>query len=348
MQTVKLKGAEFKELIAAVTKFPSVGTFVGSDVVSLEAKNGKLSASSFGVVLSTGSTAADGDVALFGIDERAVGQFASHCRATSSVTITKDENSVRFTRGKTTEVLAGISNGVVHTRAKLNGNGIKISWQHAKDIQYLSNIAMSDTSKPELNCVLLQAGRAIACGQKVMASLDCFVTTERVALPLPLIKALGKEDKIYPGKKETVLKSGIARYEMPTPVHAQKSFPYEQVQKYGKAKAEKIATISGSKLKSALEECSGCIAGISRLEVVATLTFKNNKLEITAENGGIRFRKIIQAKTIKESSFSIALAESVEASALFENKELTVALASGSVFLNFSNGWVLFSLWSKT
>lgn len=347
MQSAKLKGAQFKELVSAVTKFPSVGTFVGSDIVSLRVANGKLTASSFGVVLSYASVEAEGTVDLFGIDERALGQFASHCRSNSDVRITRDKSGVKLRRGSTTEVLTGLVKGVRYERAKTNGNGFKVDWNAAKNIQYLSGLAMSDTSKPELNCVLLQNYKAVACGQKVTASIDCRITKDRHALPLPLLKVLGKDDTLYPGDKQTVLESGIARYEMPAPTKAQEKFPYAAVEKYRKGEAEKIAVISGSKLKLAIEECNSCVAGISRLEVIMKLSFRNNKLEISAENGGVKFRKVLPARVMVESSVSVALAESVQASLLYEGKDVTVTTGTGSMFLNFQGGWLLFSTWSK-
>lgn len=344
----KIAGVDFKALIAAVTKHPTAGSFMDSDMVNLQVKDGKAIASTFGVVLSKAFVAAEGEIPLLKIDDRSIGPFAKDvCSSKSDVYIEILEKGVKF-RTRNRDITTALAEGNTHKITPTNGNGISITEETSKRIGYLSEIAMKDTSRPELCAVLLAEGKAVAANQKSIAVLTCNIQTEKTALPIPLARSLLKGDLIYPGAKETIIKSGIARYAMPAPVKAQAEFPLAFVNKIALVERKTLAKCSGAKLAEALNECSLCLGNISRSEIVVKLDFKEGKLEISALNGGVKFRRVFKVVTTLDGVLKLPLGEAMQALPLLQEKDLTIGIGKNSeTFFGFDSGWMLFPSWRK-
>lgn len=350
MSETKVNGAAFKLLIDAVKRFPSVGGFVGSDLINLQvSKDGtKLQASTFGVVVSRGTVDAVGEMPLIAVDERALIPFAGLCDSKSNVVIKVSDKVVQF-RTRNREITSANVTGQDHQIPPLKGIvPLIISETVAVSIAYLAQIAMNDSSRPELNCVMLSNGDAMASDQKAVVSLKLAVPyTGRTALPVPIAKAIRAGDRLYSGAKETILISGIGQHAMPSPVRAQKEFPVSKIASLSALEKTGIAVIAGDKLKSALEECGACLGNIARNEVVVKLAFKNGELELSAQNGGIKFRRMVTVKEKMAADVYLPLEESLNAAALMNEKLITVSQGTnGATFLSFKSGWALFPKWT--
>lgn len=347
MPDATLNGGEFKRLVDAVKRFPSIGSFLGSDLINLEVGKKHAVASTFGVVVSRASIPAEGDLTLSAVDERALVPFTAICRPKSAVVIRNTEKLLQFrTRGR--EISSPIADGKSHVIRPLEGSPhMLVTEDLAKKVAYLAQIAMNDSSRPELCCVMLYNGQIMACDQKAVAVLKCLVPLAgRVALPLTLAKAIQKGDLLYTGAKETVLVSGIGKYAVPSPIKAQKDFPVDKLMRLATVEKTTVALVNGSHLKSALEECGACLGNIARNEVVVQLKFGNGKLELWAQNGGIKFRRRLPVKEKTAAELNLPLDEALHAANLFEASQVTVSKGqNGETFLTMKSGWCLFPRW---
>lgn len=343
MSEAKIAGADFKAVIAAVSRFPTIGTFVDSDKVNIVIANGVLQASTFGVVVSRAEVPAEGDVELCGTDERTVVPYASTVVGQSPVTMVSDGKTIRL-RTRNREIMLGSLKGRNNEIPEVSGAMLKVTDDVGKKLGYLSEIAMSDQSKPQLCCVMVAADKLMAVNQKCVAVLDCKVPEHKgkTALPVPLLNQLKKGDVLTVGEN-TVLKSGIGLYCMPSPTAAQESFPVDTVEKIGKQKKEQIAAIVGDRLVSAFEECATCLGNVSRTEMVTTLTFKKGKMELVAQNGGVQFRRVIAVDVTQEATMILPLEEALHAIPMLKDKDIRVFRgANGEAFLSFKDGWAMF------
>jgi hypothetical protein len=348
MSEAIINGGTFKALIDAVQRFPGVGSFVGSDLINLQLVGKELVASTYGIVISRSVVEGAGVLPLIAVDERALSPFSALCTGKSDVTIKVTDKTVQF-RTRSREITSVNTTGTNHVIPSITGvNPLHISEQVATKISYLAQIAMNDASRPDLCCVMLCDGEIMACDQKAVAVLKCALpSVARTALPLPIAKEIRKGDQLYTGTKHTVLHSGIGQYAMPSPIRAQKEFPTDRLKKLAEVVKTPVALVSGDKFKEALEECSACLGNIARNEVVVQLSFQGSKLELSAKNGGIKFRRIVPVKEKTNAELNVPLEEAMNASALLAGKVITVSQgANGEAFLKVPDGWVMFPRYS--
>lgn len=342
-------GKEFKSLISAVTRYPSIGSFAGAELINLRVGKNIAIATTSGVALSKAKIHAEGELPLIGIGIRELSAFAGICHDTAKVYIEIKEKQLSI-KSKGREIVLPLADGHINKLPEIAGDGIVITKEIADRISYLAQIAYNDTAKAELNCVMLTAaGQAIAVNQKAIASLKCGAINEgKVALPILLAKGLSKGDTVYPGVKETVVKSGIGVYCAPSPVQAQKSFPVEAVQRYGETKRDILATLEGAKLAAAVVECNAILGQITRTEVVVTLLIGTDKLEVLAENGSVKFRAVVPLLSGKqETELKVPIEEMLHAS-VFLGKQTTIAKGKNEeVFMSFAAGWTMFPRWRQ-
>lgn len=352
-ETVRMIGKDLKSLIRAVMRFPSVGSFAGSELVSLQVKNGWAIASTFGVILSKARVPAEGELELVAGDERALEPFIGGCSDTVKVVIEADEKVLKIRGGKRDSTIARCK-GTDHQLPKLKDVGgveqFTVSKEIAQKVGYLAEVAYSDASKPEICAVMLAGdGRAMAVNQKCIASLKLQNNgVGRVAIPLPLAKILTEGDQVYVSPKETMIRSkGPAWYVMPSPVIAQKSFPVDSVTKFEKVGKEPVLTCRGDLLALAIQDCNACLSGISRTEIVITFE-SGNGLELTAENGGTRFHRTVRAAVSKQATMKVPLEELLHLIPFMQDElQLSVGTKNGETFLSFKDGWAMLPRWMK-
>lgn len=347
MTVAKFSGKEFKRLISAVSKYPSIGNFAGADLINLEVVDGRATATTFGVVLSRARVPAEGELALVGLERRTVEAFAGICPDSAKLTISRNGTKEVLIKFKGREISPPVLDGQRHKIPAIKGvGGIKITTKLAERLAYLSSMAYNDSSKPELCCVLLSAaGRAMAANQRAVGCMRSPRLPGSVAAPLPLARALGAGDVLFAGTKETLVKSGCAVYSMPSPTRAQKDFPVEMILGFGKVAKTPLASCSGPKFVSAVTECASCLGQLARTEVAADIQLANGKMTITASNGGAKFQAALPVQCEQEATVKVPLESLVQVMPFVTEKVNLAVNKTGDVFLDLDVGWAMFPCW---
>jgi hypothetical protein len=351
--SVSMTGKEFSALIQGSTKFPSIGLFGGSEMVNLRVAKGYAVCTTLGVVLSRSSLPVQGELPLIAVDERLITPFANqHTEATKVTIDVNDTNIIIRARGRKIE--AAYKEGTDQPFPKITAEGIEITPSLAERVGYLSNVAFSDLSRPDLCCVMiLPDGRAMACNSRAIVVLNCHAGhKQKIAMPLPLAKALVKGNTIFPGVKETAIKNGCAKYCMPSPSRALAEFPIEAIDSYAKIESSMVAVFKGSQMARAVTEADACMGALSRLEMVLKLSLANGKAAMTTENGSARYQTKMQSLKMVETEhdLNLPMEEMLRISPFLEKEEsVTVLLGNKNreAFLKFKNGWAMFPKWEK-
>jgi hypothetical protein len=353
IQKLVIAGKDFKALIQAVTKFPSVGGIAGSEQINIYTSKGHLIATSFGVVLARAKAPAEGELPLLSVDERLLIPFAQVPNETSKVHIELDEKEIRF-KCRNREITAPRNQGIDHKFPHTNGNGasIEVTEAIAKRGAYLGQVAFNDASRSDLCAVLMvPTGEAMACNQKAIAVLKYGKKgVQKIALPIPLAKSLSKGDQVWFSEKETVLKSGIAAYCMPTPTKAQKEFPVDGIQQFAKTDTEPVVRCKGDLLAAAVAECDAILGSIARTEIVLTIKPVGDKLELSSLNGGARFKHLMPTIEVMKENVELRIPleemkQTVPFIASEDRVTLSVGKKNGETFITFTEGWCLFPSW---
>lgn len=340
---------DLKALLNAVTLFPTPGNFGGADLVAIAVGGGYAVATTFGVVLSRSRCRADGELDLIGLDRRTVCDYVGTCPETSKVTIAVEGTECILSR-KTRKVTLAVGKAQEHKVSVTKElPSIKMTKDLAQRVRYLADIAFADTSRPELNCVMLgTGGRAIACNQRTIALMKTKQNGNVVvAVPLTLARILEDGAVLYVGKDETIVKNGSSHYSTPTPVAAVKNFPLQTVEILQKEVREEIAVIQGDKLAHAIQDCVACIGGLSRTDVVIDFSISGKRLYCKAKNGGATFEAVVPLSSAQEEvvEFKVPLEGLVSAVAFMADTVKLSRGGNGDLFLVLQDGWVLFPAW---
>ena len=346
--------ADFKALVAAVTKYPNVGAFAESEVVSISIANSIVTAVASGMVLARVRVAsAEGTTAVdpIGVSGKDMAAFASVCpEGKAAVKMWAEGNEVLFVCGNREfrTPLAAYKKYPVPVLKDLPA--INVTKPVADAANYLSGLAFADTSRAELCCVLFTAaGQAIACDQRTLAVLKSpKLKAGTVAVPVTLAKALSTGDTLYVGPKDTVVKSGgMAEYSMPTLVKAQKEFPLAKILEIGKLPRKVIVSVDGAKLGAAVTECATALA--ARTETVSTLSVVGQNVTLRARNGGATYRQDFKAAgaATEPASFTMPLESVVNTVPFLTGKVDLSRGINGELFFESEGGWIQFSFWKE-
>ena len=346
---VTVAGADFKALISAVTKFPTVGSFAASEQITFQVRDKKLQALAFGVVMSQASIPIlEGEIPHLALDQRPVMGFSGVIQASQKVFIEAGASEVQIKAGKRSITIPR-QVGAHHKLPDIDPAAakIKVTATLAERVVYLSRIAFTDSSRPELCCVMLSGGQGMACNQKAIAVLGCTKTTGNTAIPLTLAKELTKGDTLIPCKNETFLLSGIATYVMPSPIRAQKDFPIKAINEMGVIQTHNWVKIRADKFSQLVMECDACLGSIAKTEVTLSVETATDgqSIQLSAKNGGAIFQGKLDVVAPK-LSLKIPLEELVPLMGFIGAQEEFVELSAGvknnETFLQFSSGWGLF------
>ena len=341
------RGSDFKALVAAATRFPSIGSFADSQMVHLKVSDGVARATMCSIAAAAATVPAEGELPLLAIEERTLQGFASVVSDAAKVYIQAGADIRMWRKGR--EVTVPLKQGTVYKIPKATGAKIKLSADSAKRIGFLSSIAYDDQSKAELSCVMLtKEGYAYAVNQKTIAALKCEpCSDDRVALPVPISRVLSKNDVLYPGK-ETLLRSGRGLYCMPSPLVAQKKFPLKEIRAYADLKRKAYATFDGSEFAEAVQESNSCLGQLSRVEVIAQISVEEDHIELVAESGGAIFRAThVPVEKGIATTFKISLEELTHVAAFLGKKTVLSRGDKGQVFLSSASGWAMMQVWTS-
>jgi hypothetical protein len=354
----QLTAKAFKALVGAVTKYPNVGAFGGSEIISLRMGKGLAWASTMGVVLSKARVQAEGELELIGVDQRIIQPFASVCPGTGTVTLGIEENQL-VARCGSREIMAALCPGQEHKLPAMKDVGgveqFNVTKELAAKVGYLAEVAFSDSSRPELCAVMLAGdGRAMAVSQKTVAVFQLQNNgVGKVALPLPLAKGLDEKCEVWVSEKETLVRVGetggvvVAWYVMPSPTKAQNEFPVAAVDQFGATGRDPVVTCKGKQLVGAVEECDACLGQVSRTGMVLKLEAGKGKIQLSSQNGTAKFRAVIKGYDIQREDAELLLPmEELVHVIPFLQQEEQVTLSTGKnggMFISFREGWCMFA-----
>ena len=329
---------------------PTIGSFAGSEMVMLSADKGKAKVASYGVALSRATIQCEGSIPLCAIEERALQSFAGLCPDDSKVGVTVTDKQVTL-RCKKMDLDIPFKAGEVYEVVSTEGTvGLAIGEDVAKKTAYLSQLAFSDSSRPELCCVMLSGKKIISCSPKAFGVLSSGTDlVDRAPVPIPFAKELKEGDVLYAGKKTTVLVSGIGTYAIPTQIKALKDFPIAVIEKYGAAKRTSICALSGTKLGGMLTACSTILGGMAKTDVILSMETKEARLHLSAQNGSARFHESIQLKKMDSAvSFSLPMDEMKAAIELLQGDIGLQQGPGGEIFISLSaDEWLMLPPWKK-
>lgn len=338
---------DFKALVKAVSRFPSVGAFGGSDELNLSCHDDKLRAWTFGVVLSNARVSAHGIAPLFAVDRRVIESFASICPEKGTVTFQLTDSEL-ICSCKQRQISIARSEGHIYKLPVVKDVApIKITRSMAERVVYLSSVALDDSTRAELACVMLTKHSTIACNQKTVAVLPGSKVGSNTALPLPLAKIIETGDVVYVGARETLVKSGIGTYSMASPVKAQKEFPLAAITAFKKAKRTEVAVCEADKFTTAITECATCLGQLARTEVISTLQTDGSRITLSSKNGGAKFEVsiplVLEAK--EATIFKLPLQGLIEIAPFMKGRVVLARGERGEVYVMIEDGWVMFPSW---
>lgn len=347
-----LPTADFKSLVSAVTRFPSVGGFGDSEMISFVVAAKGLVATASGLVLSQMRVAfASNYTGSFAVSGKDLASFASVCPdGSGTVKLEVAETEVVLKCGPR-ELRSPLATAKKFPAPVWDGLSVDVTKEVADGANYLADLAFGDTSRAELCCVMFtDRGEAMASDQRTLAVLRVPEFKTPVAVPVTLAKALAVGDRLHVGTKDTVLKRVDATYSMPTLVKAQKGFPLGRIREIAKKPRKAIATVDGAKLAAAVGECATALA--ARTEIVSTVTVSGAKVVLEAKNGGAKYTQTFSAIASKgasatDTSFKVPL-DSVLRTVPFLTGHVQLSQGQdGELILSLEGGWVQFSAWKE-
>lgn len=347
---VVIRGERFKRLVAAITKFPTLGSFAGSEMVNMSCDSGVLTATAVGVVMSVVTAKATGSIDLVAINERVLGNFAGVVADGAKVVLSRSGNEISL-RCRKRVMLAPLMPGTQLTQPSIEKiAAVKISADAAAHLRYLADIAYNDSSRQEVCCVMLsKRGLAYAMDQKAVAVLRVPVgVSGPVPLPLPLARLVEAGNRLYADDTVTALRVGEAIYSMPTLTAARKGFPFGKVKALEATIADVVAIVDGMALAQAIDDCVKCLGNLARTEAVCSVDIPENTAEayaaISAANGGATFStKAPLLQALIPFAYRVPL-ESLSRARPFMRGKLRMARSKyGDMFLQLDGcGWLMF------
>lgn len=342
----------FKSMVDAVSKFPSIGGYSGSDTINLEIKDGVASVSvAGGVVSSFSSCEATGTLPVVALNDKLIYGFANLCGGDSPVTIEVKDKEIVL-RCKSERVSHPFKQGVRHAAPvieKIDGAiRIDVTDEVAEKFGYLASFAFNDQCMPELCCVYVHPSKKmLSFAVHICGVFDVDVKAKTGApIPLPLAKELIKGDIVYAGSHETAVWSGKSIYTMPTPVAAIAGFPHKMLLEFANIPRDLIVECTEAALADAARKFSMCLGSLSREEIKLRATVADGRFALHAENAGASYNTVVRgAEHHKDAIFYFPLndlSKVMESSGTDANISIYQGKKGGEVFLVFESGWIVF------
>ena len=355
MQTATFIGKDFRTLLSEATRFPSVGTYSGSELVTLTVGGGLCVARTMGLAQCWAEVPAEGKLEC-SIDERVIVSFMSLCTESSKVRLT-NTGSELILKTRTREVKEA-PGAIIHKTKKpaTAGDPLSISKSLGDTLRYLSDVAFDSESRQELCCVMLAYSSpatdmadgiayALACNQKIVACMRVgriHQPSIRTAVPLLLAKNVVSGDSLYLGAKDSVLSSGVSLYSVPSPARAQRDFPLETIFGYGTLARSVSAMCSGDKLGLAVGECNTILA--AKTDVRLRLAVTEEGILLRAKSGTTEFKTQVPiTKYTAAMDFDAPLDALRPVLPLLTGKNVALSAGPhGELFLSMKSSWVMF------
>jgi|GEM_PF-4202879 len=326
LQTSKISAEKFKALISTVLKFPPSAVVSASEVIHFAVNMGRARVSVAGLVTGAAAVLATGETDAFTVDYRVLGSYAALCPVDGTVQleVSRKEKEVRFTCGEH-KLKVAFNFGSVIKKPQPGPTEILVVSDHfAKTIKWLASVAEKDEAKPDMCCVYLRNGSAMAGNQKciAVATLDGIADVE-CALPLNLCAVLEAGDKITKAVDGFIVVSGCGAFAVP--FHAASiKFPYQVVERLTSSDSHVFATCAASALSGALKESIDCVARVPKADAVVRADFADGKMSIRAMTGTAHYSTMVDADVKKTGGILVPLVEAGAAVSVFDGSEVAI------------------------
>ena len=318
LQTAKIQSQNFKNLIKAILKFPPSASVAASEVVHFAVNKGRARASVSGVVVSTATVIGMRDLEAFTADYRSLRAYADLLPVDGTVDIemsTKD-NQVRMACGEQKLTLA-LTLGSVVPKPKMPEPFFIATEQTAKTLKWLASVAEQDESKPDMCCVYLKDGAAMAGNQKCIAIARTEgLPTDSIPLPLQLCSVLEPGDKLSKVTGGLLLSSGCGISQVPF-VTSSIQFPVAVVERLESAAGDIYGVCRASVMSDVFGESADCVARIPKSQAYLVMAFKDGKIQVKAQSQTASFRTVMDGKVEKEGDLWMDLPGAEEALSVF-------------------------------
>ena len=324
-QTAKIPAKNFKALIEAVLKFPPSAVVSASEIVHFSVTKGRARASVAGLVSSSATVIAAGETDAVTVDYRVIGPYAALCsnEFPVSVEISKKTKEVCFACGDN-KLTIPFTFGAVVPKLPLGAELFKVEGDCAKTLRWLAGIAENDDAKPDMSCVYVRQGTAMAGNQRCIAvSKAPGLPTGEYALPLALCGVLQTGDLLTAVAGGLVLRSGCGVHSIPFQSETLK-FPVRVVDRLSGSKATVFGTCVAKHLADAFKESADCVARIPKTEAVIELEFRDGRLHLHAFSGTAHYRTAFLGEQASDGILLIPLPEAESAIGVFDKDKLTL------------------------
>lgn len=326
LQTSKISAEKFKALISTVLKFPPSAVVSASEVIHFAVNMGRARVSVAGLVTGAAAVLATGETDAFTVDYRVLGSYAALCPSDGVVQleVSRKEKEVRFTCGEHRLKVAFNFGSVIKKPVPGPTVLCDVSESFAKTIKWLAYVAEKDEAKPDMCCVYIRNGQAMAGNQKCIAVADIAdIPKGEVALPLNLCAVLEAGDKITVAQNGFIVISGCGAFAVP--FHAASiKFPYQVVERMTSSESNVFATCSASALAGALKESIDCVARIPKADAVVRADFADGKMNIRAMTGTAHYSTVVEAEVKKTGGVLVPLIEAGAAISVFDGSDVTI------------------------
>jgi len=187
----------------------------------------------------------------------------------------------------------------------------------AKTLKWLASVAEHDESKPDMHCVFLKAGAAMAGNQKCIAvARTAGLPDVILPLPLQLCSVLEAGDKLSKADGGLLLTSGCGVSQIPF-VTSSIQFPVAVVERLEAAAGDVYGHCKASVMASVFGESADCVARIPKSQAYLVMTFKAGKIQIKAQSQTASFRTLMDGTVDMDGDLWLELPEAEEALSVF-------------------------------
>jgi len=313
----------FRALIGAVLKFPPSATVAASQVIHFGVSRGRARASIAGTIVSTASVVCGSALDDFSSDYRPLESFAELLPddATLDIESSSKESHVLFKCGGL-DLKLPLTKGAVLPRPKVPEPFFTATEETAKLLRWLASVAESDETKPDMHCVYLRHGAAIAGDQQCIVIIN-HKDLPDVDSPLPLCVCaqLKPGDKLANAENGLLVVSGCGVAQVP---HLTQTlhFPLGVVDRLEAAKMSSYGRCDVAALRTVFKESSDCVARIPNVPACITLTFTDSGIHVLAKSDTASFHTSLSGKVDLAGKMLLELSKAEEALAGFDGGEI--------------------------
>jgi hypothetical protein len=324
-QQAKIPAKNFRALIRGILKFRPSAAAPTSQIVNFSVNNGRARASiggGQGTVITTGAVLATREVEPFGAYYSHLESYANLLPDEGDVELSRTDGDVLFLCGPKRRLKLALTPGIVIPRPKVPEPFFVADEETAKMLKWLVSVAEKDETKPDMCCVYLRNGSAMAGNQKCIA----VVKHERlpdVELPLPLAvcNVLEPGDKLARTDKGLLLVSGGCVSQIPYLIQTL-HFPVGTIDRLDNAKAENYGHSTGDAMRVVFKESADCVARVPGAQACVVLTFGKDGIQARAQSQNAAFRTVLDGTVEKDGELWLELPEAEEALDLFANGDV--------------------------